>query len=211
MKHFILLCLLQFGLYAESNQFLPVFEEHVTSLHHLEVAHPPSAIAFSATPGMGKTTIANELEKRLQGVRLSSDTARKLLRKHGINPNAIDPTTKQTAFIAYMAYFLQEHVKRSVNHLIIFDMSVDRQYSLLAAHSKNLFVIRLVVPRPVVEERIRKREDTPDAYLKHMDKWFSDYDAFDEKRVNFFFDNTNDFEKAQLVRLIQALKLKFHR
>jgi predicted kinase len=173
-----------------------VFAEHVLMLNHLEVPHSPKVITFSATPGMGKTVIAKKLETALQAIRLSSDDARKLLRKHN-----------ETDLSAYLGYVVQELNKRSPNHLIILDMSIDREYNNLetiaAKEGYKLFIIRLNVPRQIAEERIKSREPNPEAYLKHMDKWYQDYLAFPQSKANFILDNSQ--EEPSLGPLLDAL------
>jgi len=59
----------------ESDRF---FSEYVQTLKNLDVENHPLIISFSATPGMGKTTLAKILEEKFQAIRISSDDVRKL-------------------------------------------------------------------------------------------------------------------------------------
>lgn len=219
MKHktlaciFLLVCLsflipsVMLNSQGTETKYEAIFKEHLTSLQNVNVANKPFVIAFSGVPGMGKTDVAKQLESSLSAIRLSSDTARQLLIKHGIKPYEKNPQTEQPNLAMYLGYCIEQLSKQSPNHLIILDMSIDREYPLIATlaqkHHYKLFVIRLVVPRDIVEQRIRSREKNPESYLKHLDKWFRDYNAFDEKNVNFFLDNSQ--ETLQLQELTKTL------
>jgi predicted kinase len=202
----LLISYLSCPLEAETD-FSEIFKEQSTSLQNLEVAHEPFVIAFSGVPGMGKTEVAKALESSLKAIRLSSDSSRQILIKHGIKPYEKNPQTQQTNLEAYMGYCLELLSKQSANHRIILDMSIDREYPLVSSlaqkHGYKLFIIRLVVPRTIVEQRIRAREVNPESYLKHLDKWYQDYNAFDQKNVNFFLDNSQ--ESLQLQELVKEL------
>lgn len=209
---FLLLCLAQCSIEAleQNKQFSEIFKEHSGLLKNLHVAQSPFIISFSATPGMGKSEVAKRLETSLQAIRLSSDTARRLLVQHGLKPNYIDPETGQSTLMSYLGYSVEQLQKTSPNHLFILDMSIDRQYPLIAsATAKNgwkLFVIRLVVPRASVEKRICDRESNPEAYLKHMDTWYRDYNAFNPQHVDFVLDNSGTLEDLPMQKLLLTIK-----
>lgn len=185
-RFFWLLIALCFCNVAYAHQFDEVYKEHQNELQYLDVAHAPFIITFSATPGMGKTTVAKKLETCLQAVRISSDTARVLLAKHGL---------KSASLSDYLMYLLKELEQTSPNHLIILDMSVDREYKLIADTAQKqhipLFVIRLDVTKEEAAIRILKSKPNPDAYLKHLDKWFQDYQAFNPNNSNFTLTSDN--------------------
>ncbi len=212
LRFFLLACLFQGSMHAtalQDEKFSEIFREHVSSFQNLDVAHSPFVIVFSATPGMGKSEVAKRLETSLKAVRLSSDTARRLLVKHGLKPNQVDAEKGQSILMCYMGYCVQQLLAASPNHLFILDMSIDREYPLLSSHAtKNgwrIFVIQLAVSRTIAEERIRAREVDPEAYLKHMDRWFKDYNAFDQKNVNFVLNTSGKLEDLPMQELMLAI------
>ena len=186
-RFFWLLIALSFCNIVSANQFADIYKEHKQELQNLDVAHAPFIITFSATPGMGKTTVAKQLESELFALRISSDTARALLTKHSLKPSE---TLRD-----YLQYMLKQLEQTSPNHLIILDMSVDREYKLIAdaAQKQNipLFVIRLDVTKEEAASRILKSKPKPDAYLKHLDKWFKDYQAFNPSNISFTLTQDN--------------------
>ncbi|MCE5294112.1 MAG: ATP-binding protein [Chlamydiales bacterium] len=169
-----------------ANQFDEVYKEHKYELQHLDVAHKPYIITFSATPGMGKTTVAIKLEATLKAIRISSDTARTLLAKHGF---------KLASLSDYLLYVLKQLEQTSPNHLIILDISVDREYKLIADEAQKqhipLFIIRLDVTKEEAAARILQSKPNPEAYLKHLDKWFQDYQSFNPNNVSFTLTQNN--------------------
>jgi len=135
---------------------------------YLSVENPPCAIAFSGTPGMGKTTLAKAIQDRFKGVRVSSDVIRE-----SANPDeVIEPLIKQL-------------MKVSKNRFVIFDSSIDRKHKQFFKTIDGLkmpcIVVRLTTPRPIVEQQILTSKKSPERYLHFLDKWYSDYTLFGEE------------------------------
>lgn len=190
--------------YPYNERYEDVFQKHLQILKHLDVANPRLLIMFSGTPGMGKTTVAKELEDELQAIRLSTDEARFFLQASGLNTTLAD---------AYLDWCLQKVTEISSNHLIILDRSVDRTYpgylKFAKSYGYDTFLVRMQVPRPIVEERIRKRgrEDTA-AILQGADRSWYDYELFNNQYVaNYVFVNEVEAEPS-LTELIDMLTLR---
>lgn len=149
------------------------FDLHCKSLQHTEIKNPSLVICFSATPGMGKTYVSKLLEEKYQAVLISSSELRRLVRQ-------MDPSLPTEAFLeAYMSYFLDHY--QAPNQFFILDVSIDRKYKTLfsALEEKKMpyVVIRLQVPPEDVLERLSLREGKEN-YIKFMDGWRADYEAF---------------------------------
>lgn len=194
---FLLLICFALPLFASEDKFSEVFERHRESMRHLNVNHPRLFIMFSATPCMGKTTLAKSIEKKFKAIRISSDESRVLLSEFGINPNERDPETDLIMVERYLEYCINQVNSRFANHMIVFDKSVDRtcaRYSaLMQALDYDLYLIRLYVKKDEIVRRLHVREgNKAPFFLKRLDKWLLDYQncsklfpenfRFDEKR-----------------------------
>jgi hypothetical protein len=158
---------------------------------YLSVENAPLIIAFSGTPGMGKTHLAKAVQERYEGVRVSTDTARKYLGKklHG-------------TFVPVVNKLLDG----SPNQLLILDSSIDRKYSeveeFAREHSIPLVTIRLLAERGLVEERIHESKENPAYYMKYLDLWYSDYEKFGEMGLwQLEFDSAQEEVSSLLDRL----------
>lgn len=194
-----------------------VFKEHVRHLNHLQNENPKGWITFSSVPGMGKTHLAKHLETQLGAIRLSSDEIRALLKQHHLNPEKRDQETHDREIDHYLEYCLARLDVISPNKLYIFDMSIDRTYSHIAALAEQkqipVFVVQIQAPRDVVENRLKLREGAnSEAYLRHLDKWYRDYNELARKRTpDYVFDNSQGIMTNQSVdQLAKAIETKLH-
>jgi predicted kinase len=183
--------------------FSVIFNEQVKTLSHLNVPNPSQIILFSGSVAMGKTFTAKKLEEHFKAIRLNSDQARMLFLEKGLSLDLVDD---------YLDYCLSVLSHRSPNGTIIMDRSCDRSYDRYAAYAKNqkakLFLIRLVVPRDLVEKRIVTRGDTVRTvqyFLDNFDDSWRDYEKFAlTHSFDFYLDNSD--EKNTLFPLIEAIE-----
>jgi len=95
--------------------------------------------------------------------------------------------------------------------MIILDKSIDRDYEVIAniAKEKNypFFVIRLELAKDMTIERIKNRSNDFENYLKHFNKWYSDYQNFDVSVCSYFLDTTLPFDETGLEDISQKIEL----
>jgi protein-tyrosine phosphatase/predicted kinase len=185
--------------------FPEIFQTHMQTLKNLDKKNPKVLILFSGTPGMGKTTISQGLEKAFNAIRLNSDEARSLLYEAGVEVNRVDE---------YLEYCLQELKSITYNKTIIIDRSSDRRYPDYARFASeqgySTFMIRIVAPRELIEKRIRKRGKDVDAFLKNLDHAYEDYDRFIRKYTfDYPFDAAKPFQQ-ELNTLVETIKKRFY-
>lgn len=192
-----------------------VFKQQCHTFKYLYHKNPSGIIGFSATPGMGKTRLAKHLENRLQAIRINSDEIRNLLRHHHVNPDKCDPATGLREIDCYLHYCLARLEALYPNKLYILDMSLDRTFDkvneMAMQNHMKIFVIRLVVNRPIVESRLHKREVTEDAsYLMSLGSWFKDYEAFGRRFVSdYVFDNNEEGAAENISDLVRSIEQRF--
>lgn len=183
--------------------FENVYADQFETLLHLEISNPKVLILFSGTPGMGKSTVAKELEQRFSAVRISSDEGRNHLSNNGLSRGLSDE---------YMKWFLEKVVSQTPNQCFILDRSIDRHFSFYESFAKKhgfqIFVIRMDVSKEILTKRIIDRKKSVEAYLSHLHKYMADYDAFNQTHeVDFVFNN--DEEHTQnITRLASAISQK---
>lgn len=160
-----------------------LFSMHCETLRHTEIKQPPLVICFSGTPGMGKSYVAKLIEEKYQGVRISTDDIRHIVRQ-------MDTSLKVESTVdTYFGYF-SEHYK-APNQLLIIDASIDRRYKRLFPYFEErkipYVVIRLEVSAEDALDRVSEREGENKAnYIKHMASWRADYEAFLDAFSNVF-------------------------
>jgi protein-tyrosine phosphatase/predicted kinase len=183
--------------------FSLVYTMHLPTLQHKERPNPKCLILFSGTPGMGKTTIAKELEERFQAIRLSTDEARDFLRKNNLPLSLAD---------SYIEWCLQKVAEELPNHLIILDRSVDRTYEtyrqFASLYGYETFLIRMDVERSIVEERIEHRGRDAEELLQKLDRSWHDFLLFGQTYTpDFHFKNNAKLDEP-LAELVSILSQK---
>ena len=190
MKKFLLTCFYCASLFSSD-----LVDDYLARLENLDVPHKDELILLSGTPGMGRTTLAKRLAQDLKGVYISADELRQLSEKKNVKKEV---------------YTLFKRIRKEhQNHRIIFDggLTLVHHLALLSQEMKGKkpdrfvtgkkVVIRMSAPREHVEGRIRKCKVNPDAYFKHLDKWFQIYDESAVYPFDHYFDNRNgNFELA---------------
>lgn len=202
---------------AACNHFLQYNQAYLTH------THKPLIILFSACAGMGKTTIAAELQKRLQLIKFDAWEARIFLRdRQYFDRNAPDEE-KITRFVACFTYFLKQ-VKTMNNKAILFDESIDRQephpplYDRIAKiaqeHDYPIFLIKIQVPKDIAFQRLQKREQHDKHTLAHLmerfESYYQAYSDFPGDRVDFILENEEEHQEKKddilKIELINTLK-----
>lgn len=152
-----------------------IFKQHVRLLKNTRIANKPLVVCFSGVPGMGIPDIAKIVEDKFEGVRISNDEIRTIIKTFS---NAL---TSQWLMQAYLMYFMLSY--SAPNKLMVLDSSIDRRYSVLLPYLKMRgipsLVVRIEMPYEQVVERLTEREQAGEGvYLKFLDSWYADYDTF---------------------------------
>lgn len=188
--------------FVSANEFERVFEIHSKNLPYLEEPHDRFLVVFSGTPGMGKTTVAKEIEKRFHGVRICADEVRAIIRELG---KSDEEPYFRISVEEYFPWLLRKLDKEYPNHLLILDRSIDRQYDTYLPFTQKfsypVFLIRLNISREVARERIRQRGIEVEWFLERFDKFWEDYERFGQTHsVDYLFG-----EEAPLAELFQRI------
>lgn len=183
-------------------QLTTIAGEYYQAQPYLSVPHPRHMVLFSGVPGSGKSHLATYLQEKLQGVRVSNDELRDRL--HTAEGAYIERDAEQR-FLATLGSLLLDQAAESPNGLVIIDSSCDRQYDryarLAAQGGYTMTVLRLKVPRPLLEERLSSRPHGAHQ-LARLDSWLHDWEAFGERPVPSVTvtPSTNPADIAELVR-----------
>lgn len=151
-----------------------IFKQHVRLLKNTRISRKPLVVCFSGVPGMGISEIAKAVEAKFEGVRISNDEIRTIIK------NAASPLAAQWLMQAYLMYFMLSY--SAPNKLIILDSSIDRRYAVMLPYLKlrgiPSIVVRLEMPYEQVVDTLTEREQAGDGvYLKFLDSWYADYDT----------------------------------
>lgn len=196
-------------------QKIALYAEQVASLSNLAVVQRPLFLCFSAAPGMGITEVAKEVEKRLAGIRLSSNETRDVLKNHGYYEVA-----GEFRLHNYFEYLLLRLIVAAKNGFFIFDKSIDRSYERLERFAQimgfSFFVVRLDLSRELFEQRVGEKyvDLTPERRARLVERWYGDYSAFPTSYVDFTIDVSTKERAAEgialLVTKLQASLMPMH-
>lgn len=182
---------------GSSENLEKIFEIHTKSISNLDVTQNKKIIiSFSAPFAAGKTTVAKQLEDRYQAVRINNDDIRDIIK---INHPEVE---LQPTLLKYLEY-LFEKINEFDNTVVILDSSIDRKYAAvkeLAEKNKfGLFIIKMVVTPELIIERVKKRNpENAEDFIASLDDLWSDYQAFDQNVVNFFYEDNMEELFSQL-------------
>lgn len=187
-----------------------IFQKHLSRLKHLNVPHKKLVICFSGIPSSGKTTLAEKIEERYRGIRITNDEIREIIRevmeKHKIERNE---ERNQEILHDYLAYLLKVYDEK--NKLIILDSGIERSYqkifSLLQEKAYSCFVILLDIPLEIVKERLMKREERkPEKNFERLKRWIVDFDsAKKEMKADFVMKENSEEEERKLFKRLDKL------
>ncbi|MCB1114106.1 MAG: zeta toxin family protein [Chlamydiia bacterium] len=188
MRSWALSLFLFFGLWGEETFFEPLFQKQLVGIEHLNLSRKPRLIFYSGTPGMGKSTLSKAIKENFQAIILDSDEARIYFRENGYPREKLDD---------YLVWAIDRILATYPNGLIVLDNTVDSCFDPFKAYIKKgsipYTLIRLSVPREIVERRLILRENHPEAYLKALDEWWQNYLVFESKETfGLYFDNSEE-------------------
>jgi predicted kinase len=165
-----------------------IANDYYNALPNKEAKQPRCVVLFSGVVGSGKTTIARAIEQNLQAVRVSNDEIRERITT--ANP-AIEPARREELKLK-IANEVMERLANETSGLIVIDASCDRGYddyhqAWLEKHGYRIILLRMDVPRDVIERRIRERGDqghrSVEGSLAHLDTWWRQWEIFGKKHA----------------------------
>ncbi len=179
-----------------------IYTHHHNSLQNLDKKNPKLVVCFAGPPGSGKTTLAKELEERLQAIRISNEEIRKIIDSQ--YPDlSIDEREKVVE--DYLGYLI-EQLDGEPNGLVVIDSGIERKYrrvcDRLHQHGFTTYTINISLSRDTLEERIRKSKDSPEDYLLHLDTWIIQHEQFEQDVVS---DLTLDEESDAIESTISGV------
>lgn len=158
--------------------------EYYASLPNTDNQRPKCVVLFSGVPGSGKSGVARAIEEQLGAVRISNDDIRD--RVVAADP-AIEPKERERIKLQVATQLLR-HLETSSNGLIVFDVSCDRPggydfyHSWAQRHGYSTVLLRMDIPRDVIEQRIRGRGDVGyrnvNEALAGLDAWWQQWEVF---------------------------------
>jgi len=160
-----------------------VADEYYASVSNKDrVQQPKRVVLFSGVVGSGKSTVARAIEQRLHAIRLSNDDVRDLIT--AADP-AIDLAKREEIKLTVVTELL-ERVAHEPNGLVIIDNSCDRGFDYYKkwadTYGYRIILLRMDVPRPIVERQIRERGTygyrDVDASLAMLDTWWQQWQDF---------------------------------
>ena len=152
-------------------------------------------VCFAGIPGSGKTFLAKKIEEEFKGVRISNDNLRKIVEKNIIkDEKQRDELVREFVFELLKGWPFK-------NELIILDSGIERKYedTKKIANEKHwkMFIIKMVVPKDVIIERIKKKDkERFEKRPEDIKRWFIEFENFNKKvkadfvfKCNFDLDN----------------------
>lgn len=164
-----------------------ITSEYYDALPNKKVRQPKYIILFSGVVGSGKTTIARAIERDLQAVRVSNDEIRSHITA---SYPAIGPAQREELKLKIGGKVL-ERLARETSGIIVVDASCDRGYDTYRRwakkHGYRIILLRMDVPRDVIELRIRERGDQGhrrvESSLAHLDTWWRQWEVFGKEHT----------------------------
>jgi predicted kinase len=176
--------------------------DYLSAMKNREMAQKPACIIFSGVPGSGKTTLARKLAHDLRAQYIRHDDIRELARSHGYDVASL---TISSISRIVMDVIMNEDANRRV----VIDASLDRSWPLFFDHTREHgalpVIIRLNVPRPVVEKRISERNRDDFGSVTDLDTFFAQFENSKQKvRADIELDQSYDYQDV-LKRVTELL------
>ncbi|HET8670778.1 MAG TPA: ATP-binding protein [Candidatus Saccharimonadales bacterium] len=182
--------------------------EYYDSLPNKEVRQAKRIVLFSGVVGSGKSTIARAIEQELKAVRVSNDEIRE--RITASNPE-IESAQREKLKLK-IGNDVLERLANETSGLIVVDASCDRGYDDYRAwaekHGYRIILLRIDVPRDVIEQRIRERGNrghrSIEGSLAHLNTWWWQWEAFGREHTPDMLI-TPDTPVEDIIRAVESL------
>lgn len=175
--------------------------EYLSAMKNRGLQHVAACVIFSGVPGCGKTTLARKLARDLQAQYIRHDDIRELARTHGYD-------LKKLTISSISRIVMDAIMDADANKLVIIDASLDRSWPLFFDHTREHgarpIIIRLNVPREVVEERIAARSEGDFGRVPNLDDFFRQFENSKQK-VKADIELAQAYDYTGVLRRVEAL------
>ncbi|MBI3984292.1 AAA family ATPase [Candidatus Microgenomates bacterium] len=180
---------------ARQQLFNRLWHRQFKLLKNLGVSHPKLMFCMGGIPGSGKTTLAEQVEQRFKGIRLSNHELRLIL--DDLLPGS--QTAEHNIIIGAYEPYMLEQVSSLPNGFLIVDSGIERKYrqffAWAKAHYYQLVTVDFEVPKQEAEERIKQTRSKPEPFLAEMDRWWAEHEAFQRSvKADFVLKPNDSFE-----------------
>ena len=160
-----------------------IFKIHKRQLKHLNVKNKKLLVCFSGIHCTGKTALVKILEKEYNGIRVSTDELRKIIKKLGRQkyPGLLDEIHKEEILQSYIFSFLKNYPLK--NGLVLLDKGIDRNYEKISSTAKQskfkIFLIRIIASKKTAKKGVIAKLGKPDKnFTRSINRWVKEYKQF---------------------------------
>ena len=177
-------------------------EEYISAMKNRDLPQKPVCVIFSGVPGSGKTTLARKLARELKAQYIRHDDIRALARSHGYD------LAKLT--ISSISRIVMNTIMEGddANKFVIVDASLDRTWPLFFEHTREHgampVIIRLEVPREIVEKRIEARSKDDFGSVTNLDAFFDQFEN-SKRHVPATMTLDYDYEYADVLARLKRV------
>jgi predicted kinase len=176
-------------------------EAYLESLTGRDIPHRRACIIFSGVPGSGKTTLTKRLSHDLQAQYIRHDDIRQLARERGLDVASLTISSVSRIVMDVIS-------ENDANGRIVLDSSLDRTWDLFFDYVKQRqvlpIVIRLNVPREVVEARVEARDADDFGKVSDLDIFFEQFEA-SKKHVTADIELSENYDYSDVLRRVMKL------
>lgn len=150
-----------------------IAKKYLLAMQNRELTKKPACIIFSGVPGSGKTTLARKLAHDLRAQYIRHDDIRALARQSGYD-------LARLTISSISRIVMDTIMEHDTNKLVVIDASLDRSWPLFFEHTREHgampVIIRLNVPRRVIEARISERSGDDFGNVTNLDMFFEQFE-----------------------------------
>lgn len=147
--------------------------QYLLGLKNRDLPRKRVCIIFSGVPGSGKTTLAKKLAHDLTAQYIRHDDIRELARRLGYDVSKLT--------ISSISRIVMDTImEKDANKFVIIDASLDRTWPLFFDHTTEHgalpIVIRLDIPKEVVEKRVNLRDKNDFGSVTNLDTFYEQFE-----------------------------------
>jgi predicted kinase len=175
--------------------------EYLLAMENRDLPQRRACIIFSGVPGSGKTTLARKLARDLHAQYIRHDDLRELARRHGYDPAKLT--------ISSISRIVMDTIMdKDANKFVVVDASLDRTWPLFFEHTTEHgalpIIVRLDVPRAIVEKRVRERSEGDFGKVSELDTFYLQFEN-SKKHVPATLTLGADYDYTDVLRRLKEL------
>jgi predicted kinase len=175
--------------------------EYLSAMESRELPQKRVCIIFSGVPGSGKTTLARKLARDLRAQYIRHDDLRELARRH-------DYDIAKLTISSISRIVMDTIMDEDANKFVIVDASLDRTWPLFFEHTTEHgalpIIIRLEVPRHIVEKRVSERGEDDFGKVTGLDSYYAQFEN-SKKHVPATLTLGADYDYEDVLRQLKEL------